>query len=892
MHRCLYNLFPIAVMTAATDLPQTQFSISDSLGWRVELSQNWDVLGPFPIQAREQQFLSPSFPLDLTRPIDYTKLWPSSYADGGEVAWSKARSDHNGWLKISFPQIRWKSLRANEGWASLQHHALGYAVPPRLLVDVIQGSYFTILPEQSELEMREHVPQWHTGNVYDMERALPRAVTLPIPPSTIQPTSYDLFLSGDYEIRLFGDPKVKGSNTPVQNIRVTLKLEEPSHTIVREPSQDIICDFVDGFAFGDAIGLGLRSVSGWWNVIDIKSRIQHEGFTLHLMNPTRIISSQTRAISISIVQTSVFKGHAINIDLVLISETSSESRVISVEIPVRHINAWNPPTYFSGGSTPSLFVTIPPELAPKKSYPPILCLHGAGVDLQGQQFFVESLPASPHSWYVVPTGQTSWGLDWHGPSARDAWASVDALAAILEKRDIWDSWGIRRMSPVIIMGHSNGGQGAWYIASRFPDRVLGVIPAAGYIKSQAYVPLTMSRSAHFMDPSLRAILETSLTPDDNDLFLSNLADIPVLAIHGGDDDNVPVWHSRESVGIIRTWRSNADVALREVPGEGHWYPSVFNNEQVRAFLERVVTTSADSPHRHKDEFTLTVAIPLESGSLHGWKIEELIVPGRLGRLRVNQMDDQRVRVTTSNVNRFSVQPPLYGLRSIQVDDSQISLPPQLDDPVHLVLVCSRSWQIETHQIPPPQPSSRIQAMLTSDGPIVFVVPDSDTSHELSVALRISHDLSLYHRLDSHIMRNSEALTQLSTGSLPSGNIVVLGNPSMSFIRKILARNETSFMCRNSHLILSQRRILQESGQAALFLHPHPSNTKGLILFMIYSDALSLERAAKLFPIRTGITVPDWVVIGSRADLVGAAGIEGAGVWGRDWNWDDTCSWLY
>lgn len=35
-----------------------------------------------------------------------------------------------------------------------------------------------------------------------------------------------------------------------------------------------------------------------------------------------------------------------------------------------------------------------------------------------------------------------------------------------------------------------------------------------------------------MDPALRAILQSTLTPDDNDLFLSNLVDMPVLAIHG------------------------------------------------------------------------------------------------------------------------------------------------------------------------------------------------------------------------------------------------------------------------------------------------------------------------------------------------------------------------
>ena len=58
------------------------------------------------------------------------------------------------------------------------------------------------------------------------------------------------------------------------------------------------------------------------------------------------------------------------------------------------------------------------------------------------------------------------------------------------------------------------------------------VPAAAYIKSQQYIPLSMSRGAHFMDPSHHMILDASLTPDDNDLFLSNVADTKILAVHG------------------------------------------------------------------------------------------------------------------------------------------------------------------------------------------------------------------------------------------------------------------------------------------------------------------------------------------------------------------------
>lgn len=64
------------------------------------------------------------------------------------------------------------------------------------------------------------------------------------------------------------------------------------------------------------------------------------------------------------------------------------------------------------------------------------------------------------------------GFDWHGPSAQDAWSTVAALAATLNSREEWHLWRIQEHTRVMLIGHSNGGQGAWHLASRYPDRVV------------------------------------------------------------------------------------------------------------------------------------------------------------------------------------------------------------------------------------------------------------------------------------------------------------------------------------------------------------------------------------------------------------------------------------
>jgi hypothetical protein len=78
--------------------------------------------------------------------------------------------------------------------------------------------------------------------------------------------------------------------------------------------------------------------------------------------------------------------------------------------------------------------------------------------------------------------------------------------------------------------------------------------------------------------------------------------------------------------------------LRETPGKGHWYPDVLNNSEVESFVNEM-TTRGDRQVQSAS-FTLTVTIPAESGSLHGWSIEQLKIPGRC--VAVNLKNFQRL----------------------------------------------------------------------------------------------------------------------------------------------------------------------------------------------------------------------------------------------------------
>ncbi|KAI0781232.1 hypothetical protein BD413DRAFT_600635 [Trametes elegans] len=894
-------------MSASSDIKGT--------AWTASLSQEWDVLGPFPIHAREQHFLSPSFPLNLSRPIDFNATYPSAYADGGSVGWTKvqSRDDHN--FEVTFPNIRWDALRATEGWAALQHHSVLHSTlivhppshpgvesespPPRLLVELIQGAFFTVLPVNTGEEQLAIAPEWHAGNIYALSRSQPNAVKLPTPPSAYEPTTYDIFVSGDYEIRLFGDPGHGG--VPKLSISVTVDVEQPVVSVVHSPSHDVSANFVEGWAFGNAFGVGLRSVDGWWTVDDIKATGETANdLKLEVVQKTRLAPNQQRIVPIRLLQTGPLKADKLEFTLTIVSD--EETRTVDVVIPVVNHAHWDTSagqktsikaSYFYASSTPTEFLVAPPA-QPNASAPspPILALHGAGVDIFANTFWIQAIPRQEHSWVITPSGRTEWGFDWHGPSAQDAWGTVDALHAILSGREQWQDWSIAPNSKVLLMGHSNGGQGAWYLAARYPDRVVGVVAAAGYIKSQAYVPWTLSRSAHYIDPALRAILDSSLTPDDNDLFLSNLVDTSVVAIHGGDDENVPVWHTREAVSVLKAWNPEANVTYREDPGEPHWYPSVFENDEVRASLSSMLERANLDDPKTSRKFTLTVSIPGDSGSFHGFKIIRVEVPGRLARLTVT-VDDGAIWVRTSNVKAFSVHFPsvprsIYD-KPLYVDGWGMSFQESTwrSDYLYPMAHVDGFWMLFSEDATAVVPrTGRLANILLSNEPLIIVVPTKQPSRELSAALRIAHNLDVYHKLDAEIIDDKEASERLSEASQETGNAIFLGLGA--FAKSVLAQGKTAFGVQDDDLALRGRR-LNEPSTAALFLHPHPSREESLLLFLHGADAEGLERGLRLFPIRTGVTVPDWIVVGSQADARGSGGVEGAGVWGNDWSWSEALS---
>ena len=60
------------------------------------------------------------------------------------------------------------------------------------------------------------------------------------------------------------------------------------------------------------------------------------------------------------------------------------------------------------------------------------------------------------------------------------------------------------------------------------------------------------------------------------------------------------------------------------------------------------------------------------------------------------------------------------------------------------------------------------------------------------------------------------------------------------------------------------------------MHKHPTHPAAKTLFLRADDEIGMENVLRLFPIRTGVFGPDWMIVSSEAATLGAAGVTGAG----------------
>ncbi|KAL7421865.1 hypothetical protein Q5752_003636 [Cryptotrichosporon argae] len=817
------------------------------------------------------------------RQYDVADAWDSELADGGAVGWRRFDANE-GRVAVSYPDVRWAQLRADHGWAALHFQvvmrtsmtipSVGAPLTP-VRLDVINGTEFAVVPASASASGGPDDIHWYAADTYGFALTPSGASSGPTSNFArtlfLTPGESVLLVRAAFEIRLFGDP---GTAPPTINLEVRAEVDGGPPVSIQAGA--VGPDAVDGRIMGEWIGVPVRAL------VPATVDIVPGGDVVEVLpgHTVSLAPAQVRVIAVRINQRRrVEPGKAITIKLAVSLASGAHTDALVFVYTPKHVELEraepfqitfaSPPQPLSDASSPASVAratVVPPSpgAASTRPRPVLLALHGAGVD-PAAAAWTAALPTA-HTWAVLANGKNEWGEDWHGASMAESWAAREAFDRVVS------ALGKECGTETVLLGHSNGGQGAWHLAARYPDKIAGLIVASGWLKIQDYVPYTELTSAHYADPALMGVLMSALTPYNNDLYASNLAHVPVLAIHGGADTNVPPRHGRAHAGLVRAWAgTRGDVTYVELEGKDHWWDDMFRDRRVAEWLDALPPKLSVDEVRKKG-FTLTSANPDEAGAKAGIRIAELDVPGRLARLDVNARQWRSGRTGDldlhgSNIRRIELTAGGRVETLSLVNGELVPAPP--------------------HRARAYGPLIRI---LATAGPMVVVV-DPRSAHQARLAARVAHDMFVYHRTDAEIVEAREALERVARNELGAGSVVVIGRPEENlFAQWLVAQKRVPLAFPARGVFTLADKLVYEAGTGIITLYPHPTNSAGLALLIAGNDTDGLESAARLFPLRTGVPVPDWAVVSARWKWQAAGGLVGAGFWDADWAWS-AHSWM-
>lgn len=134
----------------------------------------------------------------------------------------------------------------------------------------------------------------------------------------------------------------------------------------------------------------------------------------------------------------------------------------------------------------------------------------------------------------------------------EGWHARDGKAAMAELDKTMSEFSIdpRR---IYLTGVSAGGNGAWFLAAKYPERFAAVAVVCGFVSEE--------RGSRY-----RSIAPGGTT--DLDAYVAKrVASIPIWISHGSADPVVPVEESRRMYAALKA--AGADVQYTEFPGVGH-----------------------------------------------------------------------------------------------------------------------------------------------------------------------------------------------------------------------------------------------------------------------------------------------------------------------------------
>lgn len=854
------------------------------------INRTWQVLGPFQIGTREATWGAD--PLEYVggfRNLSYNttaRFW-SSLPINGTARWNiteaSVKTSHttaNASLSVGYSNVNWDFLKLVYGWAAVQYQAWARGEI------VIHGkkTQHVILHMDAILEYWVDDQHYFGGDFYAFRKAPP---VLHLEPG---PHRLDIRLLRD--VRAFG-----GVLEPT--IDVVIDAQQASGALELAKAGIFMSDVVHGKLASSSASVTLRnggvddieiigihasdvSLSPPFSEMAVGEQIivgdgidklpdeetrhsSSDGNTTSII----IVAGQTRPIAFDIVLPAKnVSSLAYNIKYRTINNTHTST--LQVVQDINHVTMPRPHkvTYLHPGGMVSYAMLRPPARNAtcrkgQKKLPVFLGLHGAGLEADDPMVTGSLDPVSDLcAWILFPTGVTPWsGDDWHNWGLADLEAAIEAIPSWIELMG-WTGPGVD-IDRWIVTGHSNGGQGTWYVLTHRPDKVLAAAPVSGYASIQKYVPYELWQPA---DPRRTAVLSASLNSYRHEMMVANSRGIPIQLQHGEIDDNVPAYHSRFLAQQLHLTGGN--LSYNEVPQQNHWWDTVMTTPELVDFYY-AQSRNNDTLPRRLDEFTFVVGDPGDMGPKGGIKVLELKDPAEYGKVSVKGHVIKTTNVVSLEFN------PLLWKDTVVINGRSV---PWADMTAPLNLLQLPSERESTAQPPLARRHGRqlgsMTAILRTQGP--FVIRHAGSANASSVALQISRNMHQYFQADSIILSSLSGVESIKA----TGNMITL------LINEKPPKLVSDFPIRVGDALCSvvdhhgDKQDFGTAARGAAYLRPAEGERLELVLWGVDEDGL--RQAARVVPMLTGVGQPDFVVLGESAKWKGVEGMLAMGFFDAMW----------
>jgi predicted esterase len=861
-------------------------------------AEHWQLLGPFQIGTREA--LWGADPLEqyggfriLT--FDDHARFPSSLPFNGTAFWSNATAklgDPNTQrasveLSVEYPDVDWAFLQQVYGWAALQWQswARGEIIVQR------EDSITLSLDAENVLEYWVDDKQYLGGDYYGFKRA-PAVLRL-------DPGVHKI------DVRLVRDVRSMGGITTNPTVDIKLQLEACPDRL-RQVGRVLIADRIEeaaGLLASNLASVVLRNnlqEDIWIDSIQTRpsSRNACKTYLVH-DNPVIIAPGQSRPVAFRVACVpGTFSSEIMEFEITHhVSSREEEELPFLVPVVPKPVRSRHNPqkfTYLHPGGMVSYAVLRPPSPSALAScnatngkLPVLLALHGAGLEADDDlvRHALDPL-ADVCAWVLFPTGVTPWsGDDWHIWGSEDVEAAINAIPEWIEHNS-WSGPGVDT-ERWLIVGHSNGGQGTWHLLAHRPDKVIAAAPLSGYSSIQNYVPYDFWRVA---DPRKTAIVQASLGSYRHELLLENTKDVPILLQHGSVDDNVPAYHSRLMHQLLS--QSGSENTYHEMEGKPHYWNGVMTTQPLAEFIERHLTQEADRVNTNSrvDTFTVTAMNPGDTDSLHDIRILGLTIPGQMGRVEVTVENPHSSTLFTSNVRVLEIASRFSKGNTVSIDDQTIEIGKGPGSTI-FKLASDGIWAISEDSgnntlshIRHGRQLGSIDSILRTKGAFQIVLHPSKHAKAVEhIALQISRNLCQYFSADTEIIDDISEAVNNRTGNVISVHLGVDVPNQLQDTKAAhhaITVHQDRIEVRNAQ---GSKRAYRprNDGLAAIYLRPLPDERLELVVWGV--DAASLQVAARLVPMMTGVGVPDFVIADSKMLWKSIEGTLAMGFLDENWN---------